>query len=425
MAGLAMQLRNGQRCRICGKPDFCYRLPIPAAIIPEGWAGDDFYSVCNRTGGTVSVGDVVMGVNGETYVANHDYSASNNGVGNGIRFEPAELKAARKENWKKNQGNFVPKRIATSYIDEQESPVHPPADDAVLDHVYREFLSLLRLEPEDRAYLHKEGFTDGLIDYWNIVSIPESDFVRYKLGAAYRTVNNWRKDTCAALLRRVESLEDVPGFRKKQNGEWTYCGYGGIVFPLKNAYGQIYALRLRTHSQYHDGDGFAITKDAYEKDPDNNFRTGKYVNFTTYGKDGCRIGCRAGIYLPRVRQGQDFNHSRIWCTEGEKKSIIGSEMLQNTFIDVPGVSSYKLLTQPDKNGISILDHMWNSGAMSVVVAYDADKEENRMVMAAQNGFVELLKERGFRVLIADWDINIGKGIDDLLRNGGVPTLTKI
>lgn len=424
MGGLAKQLRNGERCRICGKPDFCYRLPIPRELIPEGWVGDEFYSVCNRTGGTVSVGDTVQGVNGELYVANKSYAESENGVGIGIRFEPEGLKAARKQNWNRNKGTFVPKKIA-SYVDEEESPANPPADDAILDTVYREFLSLLRLEPEDRAYLHKEGFTDGLIDYWNIKSIPESDFVRYKLGGAYRTVNNWRKDTCAALLRRVDSLEGVPGFRKKQNGEWTYCGYGGILFPLKNAYGQIYALRLRNHSQYHDKDGFIITKEDYEKDTVNNFRSGKYVNFTTYGKEGCRIGCRAGIFLPRVRQGQDFNHSRIWCTEGEKKSIIGSEMLQNTFIDVPGVSSYKLLTQPDKNGLSILDHMWNSGAMSVVVAYDADKENNRMVLSAQNGFVELLKERGFRVLIADWDINIGKGIDDLLRNGGVPTLTKV
>lgn len=424
MGGLAQQLRNGQRCRICGKPDFCFRLPIPTDLIPEGWNGDDFYSVCNRTGGTVSVGDVVQGVNGELYVANKSYEGSDNGIGTGIRFEPAAFKEARHANWAKNKGKFTPKKIA-SYVDEEESPVNPPADDAVLDAVYREFLSLLRLEPEDRAYLHGEGFTDGLIDYWNIRSIPESDFVRYKLGSAYRTVNNWRKETTAALLRKVDTLEGVPGFRKNQKGEWTYCGYGGILFPLKNAYGQIYALRVRNHCQYHDKDGFCIRKEDYEADTENNFHTGKYVNFTTYGKDGCKIGCRAGIFLPRVRQGQDFNRTRIWCTEGEKKSIIGSEMLQNTFIDVPGVSSYKMLTKPDANGLSILDHMWNSGAMSVVVAYDADKNENRMVLQNQNGFVELLKERGFRVLIADWDAKIGKGIDDLLRNGGVPTLTKV
>lgn len=422
--GLAIQLRHGERCRICGKPDFCYRLPIPADLIPEGYIGDDFYSVCNRTGGTVSVGDIVIGVNGEEYRANKSYAESGDCVSVGIRFEPAALKKARQKNWADNKGEVKPRRFKT-YADEEIVPENPPADDATLDHVYREFLSLLRLEPEDRTYLHKEGFTDGLIDYWKIVSVPESDYVRYQLGAAYHSINDRRKITCQQLLQRVPSLEHIPGFRQTSKGDWTYCGYGGIIFPLFNAKGQIYALRVRNHSQYHDKDGFAITKEAYEADPENNFRSGKYVNFTSFGKDGCKIGCRAGIYLPRSRRGEGFDKSRIWCTEGEKKSIIGSEMLRNTFIDIPGVSSYKLLTQEDKDGNSILDYMWNSGALSIVVAYDADKENNRMVLHAQDGFVELLKQRGFRVLIADWDINIGKGIDDLLRNGGLPHLTSV
>lgn len=421
--GLAISLKHGEKCRICGKPDFCYRLPIPSDLIPTGFVGDDFYSVCNRTGGTVSVGDIVIGINGEPYRANKSYQEQG-GLGIGIRFEAAALRESRQKNWVENRGNIVPKRIAKSYAEEEIVPENPPASDEVLDHVYREFLALLKLEPEDRAYLHQEGFTDGLIDYWKIVSVPESDFVRFK-SASYHSVNERRKETTARLLKRVPSLEHIPGFRKNQKGEWTYCGYGGIIFPLFNAKGQIYALRVRNHCQYHDKDGFPIAKAQYEADPDNCFRTGKYVNFTSFGKDGCKIGCRAGIYLPRTRTGETFKRTRIWCTEGEKKSIIGSEMLRNIFIDIPGVSSYKLLTQQDNDGNSILDFMWNSGCMDIVVAYDADKENNRMVLAAQNGFVELLKQKGFRVLIADWDINVGKGIDDLLKNGGVPHLTPV
>lgn len=422
--GLAIQLRHGEKCRICGKGDFCYRLPIPADLIPAGYIGDDFYTVCNRTNGDVSVDDIVLGVNGEEYRANKTYADTAGSVGVGVRFEPVSLRAARQKNWADNKGKIV-KRVAKTYADEEILPENPPADDAVLDAVYREFLALLRLEPEDRAYLLKEGFTDGLIDYWKIKSVPESDFVRYKLGPAYHSVNERRKETVSRLLRRVPSLEHVPGFRKTSKGEWTYCGYGGIVFPLKNAHGQIYALRVRNHSQYHDGDGFPITKEMYEADPEKNFKSGKYVNFTSFGKDGCKIGCRAGIFLPRTRQGEDFNRSRIWCTEGEKKSIIGSEMLRNTFIDIPGVTSYKLLTQIDKDGMSIVDHMWNSGVMSIVVAYDADKSKNQMVLNSQDGLVELLKERGFKVYIADWDEAKGKGIDDLLVHGGVPHLTRV
>lgn len=416
--GIAIALRHGETCRICGKPDWCYRLPVQLDRIPAGYTGEDFNSVCNRTDGQVAINDIIIGVNGKEYRA---YKIDADGIG--VRFEPLELREAQQKNWRENHGNFQPRRIAKTYADEEILPENPPADDATLDRVYREFLSLLRLEPEDQTYLNREGITEGLIKYWKIVSVPETDYVRWKLGNKYRTVNDWRKDTCARLLRRVPSLEHVPGFRKDKKGEWTYCGYGGIVFPLYNVHGQIYALRVRNHSQYHDKDGFVISQADYELDKEHNFRTGKYVNFTTFGNDGCKIGCRAGIFLPREREGRPFSRARVWCTEGEKKSIVGSEMLQNIFIDVPGVSSYKLLAQPDKDGMTILDYLWSIGSSDIVVAYDADKANNQAVLRAQNGLVELLREKGFRVLIADWDINKGKGIDDLLVHGGVPHLS--
>lgn len=428
--GVAIALRHGERCPICGKTDFCYRLPIPLDLIPDDWNGETYYSVCNRTGagGTgsgnirtvglagIGVGDNVDGLNGVTYTCNKVYTDSVS-----VRFEPAELRAMRKAAWK--AGKTVTRTREVSYATESENVENPPASDARLNTVYRAFLSLLKLEPEHRQYLASEGFSDSLIAKWMIVSIPESDFYRYQMGRAYSSVNEWRKETCRKLVAAVGELDGVPGFKKNKDGSWTYCGYGGILFPLLNAKGQMYALRLRVNCRWHDKDGFPISEERYKADPEHGSQTGKYVNFTSWGKDGCKIGCRPGVFIPRIPKGQALDASTVWCTEGEKKSIIGGEYLRSIFIDVPGVSSYRLLSNKDSEGLSLLDRLWNIGVNNIVVAYDADKETNQMVLNAEAGFVNLLTEKGFRVFVADWDINIGKGIDDLLRNGGTPSVT--
>lgn len=429
--GVAIALKRGERCPICGKTDFCYRLPIPADLIPDEWCGEAYYSVCNRTGagGTgsgnirtvglaVSVGDNVEGLNGITYTCNKVYPDSVS-----VRFEPAELRALRKAAWK--AGKTVTRTREVSYATEDENVENPPECDARLDKVYRTFLSLLKLEPEHRNYLLSEGISDGLIRKWMIVSVPESDFYRYQMGRAYATVNERRKETCRKLVAAVGELDGVPGFKKNKDGSWTYSGYGGILFPLLNPRGQVHALRLRVNCRWHDKEGFPISEEKYKSDPEHCSQTGKYVNFTTWGKDGCKIGCRPGVFIPRIPKGETLDTSTVWCTEGEKKSIVGGEYLRSIFIDVPGVSSYRLLSRKDEEGFSLLDRLWNNGVQNIVIAYDADKETNRMVLNAEAGFVNMLNEKGFRVYVADWDINIGKGIDDLLRNGGVPTVTPV
>lgn len=55
-----------------------------------------------------------------------------------------------------------------------------------------------------------------------------------------------------------------------------------------------------------------------------------------------------------------------------------------------------------------------------MVAFDADKHANKTVMSYQEALVRGLKENGCVAATADWNVSLGKGIDDLLCRGYIP-----
>lgn len=156
---------------------------------------------------------------------------------------------------------------------------------------------------------------------------------------------------------------------------------------------------------------------------------GKYRNFSSYQMDegaypSCYIenvfqnGCEAkNCLLYAMRAENDF--TAAWVTEGEKKAIYANKCLSQPVIAVPGVNSFMLLLQKEK-GVSALDLMRQRGVRRFVIAYDADRDNNKMVLQNQNKLAELLVREGFEVFIACWDIRTGKGLDDLLSAGELP-----
>jgi len=59
----------------------------------------------------------------------------------------------------------------------------------------------------------------------------------------------------------------------------------------------------------------------------------------------------------------------------------------------------------------------------VIVAFDADLEKNEHVKLQRNKLSKLLLNKGYKVMIAKWNIEDGKGLDDLLVNGKELELT--
>ena len=134
-------------------------------------------------------------------------------------------------------------------------------------------------------------------------------------------------------------------------------------------------------------------------------------------------GCESGNVLGFAMSPRD-NFNVFWITEGEKKGIFANAALKQPVLWLPGVNSYQLVVKPHK-GITPLDVMRKKGAKVAVIAFDADKAINPMVMRCFEKLAELLKEQGFKTYSAEWDMSYGKGVDDLLAAGKLPRFKEV
>ena len=335
---------------------------------------------------------------------------------------------------------FKPKK--QKVFDAPEVEKLPPQS---LNEVYRAFLDELVLEDRHREYLHGEGLTDKLIEAYNIKSIPEYDnFLQSNRqnGRIVKSANKTRKQISFELYKKLgNNIAGTPGFYVKDNA-WTFSGPSGLVIPVPDIHGNYVGMRIRVDKRWRNANGYTITEEQFNKEkreaeasgrPYQGTQCGKYLWMSSY-KDasrfdangvehvynamryGVRAGCPAGFYFP-VSTARKNAKATICLTEGEKKSIVASERLGFTFIDVPGVSAWGQLFEKDSSGESPMEILKKSGVKMAIVAFDADKEKNRAVLQQQNNLVNALKAAHIATAIVGWDINIGKGIDDLLVHG--------
>lgn len=423
---------NARRCPICGKPDWCgYQ------VIPEGelWT-------CMRTT-DITKNEGVMGHDGKYYMC-VGVSRSDNRC----FMEAVQLKNATD----RNGGTFVPKMPEYEYIDPVEQLPEP-----MLDKYYRALMAQLRLEPMHREYLHKEGWTDEMIEKYHVVSFPEKDFTRFKYRKDVKYANPYRKRIARQMLEvlgnPVNGLKGLPG-AFQQGEDWTFTGPSGILFWQYNAKHQIIGVRIRmdyvdvnfeTSDDLHgtffleQGEKWYLQplKGAYKLLPDGtkSFRKdgafkGKYRNFSSFHadeeeekkyrmvniyKNGCASGNKLSFYCNSERDDMFI----AYVTEGEKKGAFANYMMRAPFISLPGVDSWKLLMK-GKIGERPVDVLKQNGCKIIVVAFDADKATNATVLAREQQTVDALKAEGFTLGVASWDINLGKGIDDLLAAGYKP-----
>lgn len=108
----------------------------------------------------------------------------------------------------------------------------------------------------------------------------------------------------------------------------------------------------------------------------------------------------------------------IWLTEGGLKGIIATDYLSKRFskeqldevgrdfLAVGGVSQYK----------HFLPLLKRLNVTSVTTAYDMDFSTNPQVAQNYRSLINMLKENGYKVRFANWDLDKAKGIDDALVN---------
>jgi hypothetical protein len=388
-------------------------------------------------------------------------------------FEEANQRRAKELARRGNATNHdfkaakVPKIKQLTIVD-QVNPL-PNKD---LNLIYSTILSFLFLEPRDREYLHSEGWTNEMISKNHIVSFPEKDFTRFKYRKDMPSKNPYRKKLAKLVMDKLgmDNLRGVPGAYKDSNGNWTFAGPSGLIFPQYDVYHNMYRLRIRMdfrdqdaeiHFSEGEDDWFSYgmlpkihicykglyvlkrTNDGLKKDylkeiskkDDGREITkkvsGKYRNFASYSIDekeedrgflvnsynsGCESGNQLGFYYNEQRDDMYI----LYATEGEKKGIFSNEMLRSPFVSFPGVNSWALLFE-GKVGERPIDIIKAKGVKIFVVAFDADKSVNENVLAAEKQVVEALQNEGLIIGLAEWNMSLGKGMDDLLKSGHKPS----
>ena len=408
-------------CPICGKPDWCGRYPLP-----DG----SFMEFCNRD---ASKSDVI-GTDGVRY----KYCGETEGGAS--RFIDANAAAD-----KKAQGGFgmQRKKVVNSV---------QVRDNAYLDKVYRYMLSLMVLDVGHRQYLQEEGWSGEMLSRHLVKSFPESDFNRFKYKNHF-SENPYRKRLARMVIERFKGeygedcLKGVPGAYRNAKGEWTFCGRKGILFPMYDAEGNLYRLRIRLdfldvngkivrHGNgmfyYEQGQKVFIhtMKGLYTmKGEVREYRKtgGKYRNFSSWKDeelDDCIVnkyaeGCQAGNNIGVYADLPDDKMYFCFLTEGEKKGIYSSVKMEVPIISFPGVNSWHKLLEGER-GSRAIDYLQKRGVVMFVVAFDADKATNAAVLKNERQTIQAIKDEGFAVGVANWDILYGKGLDDLLRSGHQP-----
>lgn len=234
------------------------------------------------------------------------------------------------------------------------------------DAVYRAFLDLLPLLEHHRQDLLHRGLPESVIARNLYRSIPETPQKRWSV--------------CRQLLKK-HNLENIPGFytRTSRKGEeyWDFAGEPGCLIPVIDAQGKIQGLQVRMD----------ITSN------------GKYRWFSSRGfPRGTPAKAWVHVAYPLGNSGT----WRVWVTEGPLKADISAHYLGKVFVAVPGVAAWREV-EP------VLKEL---GAKEVVIAYDADRRENVAVQKAQEDLAQSL--RGYKVIPAGWDPNLGNGLDDAI-----------
>lgn len=324
----------------------------------------------------------------------------------------------------------------------------------------------------DKPYLKGVFSPDEMFGRWHLKTLPPEDKVRREAAEFYKihTAGPTRAQLIEKLLEicknvGLETPAGIPGiyFNDKINN-WDFLSRSGIIFPVIDVNGKMYRFRIGVDTPDVNGElrgvkgTYRFYKDTWYFEREGKPReeksivawrygakealiqlnskelppgkpNAKYVNFSSFSelkdnenhtitnrfKNGCQCGNCLAVYRPT-----DDPPVGVWFTEGEKKSMVIAAFNKSAVVCLPGVNSYGKAFEPVEEGMmSTVESLVSEGALAAVVAFDADKAENPRVQASEDALVERLKTAGFKMVsVVDWQEEYGKGIDDLLLQGG-------
>ncbi|MGG2134605.1 DNA primase [Bacillus sp. S2(2024)] len=346
---------------------------------------------------------------------------------------------------------------------------HKKKNDYTLDIIYYMFLQHLEVRDEHIEMLTgpNRKIPKEAITIRNYKSFP---------------VKPW--EVTRELIKRAGGktglIVGIPGFYAKETENGRYFTFSGrrdsLLIPQRNIYNQICGFQYRIDkpkfvtivrnnktgfkaevieqpniievSSYINGkketiyEGKVDVKKWYEINYQGD-RVGevqlklesKYVWVSSSGKfHGTGVGNPLPIHvavptreLQTWERGKLLQKENIWITEGSLKSDISADNLDEllteeeklmygtTVVSIPGVKVWRILVGPLKE----------MGVKQATFALDMDMIANPDVQKTLLECAQALYQDGISINYASWDINLGKGLDDLLLQDYIPKIDRV
>lgn len=117
------------------------------------------------------------------------------------------------------------------------SPINILADVEIRDMVYREFLSMLKLENQHKDRLRNMGFLDSSIQEELYRSVPKSRIKRRLIGNS---------------LSKKYNLAGIPGFYQEEDFAWYFSRMDGFFVPIYDLNGYIQGLSIHLDKPFNN-----------------------------------------------------------------------------------------------------------------------------------------------------------------------------
>lgn len=117
------------------------------------------------------------------------------------------------------------------------SPINLLADIEIRDAIYREFLSMLKLDSQHKAYLKNMGLLESTIEDNLYKSVPKNYIKRRLIGSS---------------LSKKYNLAGIPGFYQEEDWKWCFNRYNGFFVPVFDTNGYIQGLSIHLDKSFNN-----------------------------------------------------------------------------------------------------------------------------------------------------------------------------
>ena len=268
------------------------------------------------------------------------------------------------------------------------------ADPDTLHVVFSTMRQVAGLSDEHRSYLMKErGLSEREIEEGGYFTFP----TKHKLFAI--------KSQVVKSCGSEDVFERIPGFFKHvDTGLYDFARHRGIGICIQNAQGKVVGVQIR-----HDDKGKHDSRYVWFSS-----------SFAMY--DGERYDCGTSSGSPiDVVYPEKITNPTVIITEGRFKAQAIAKATGSIAISVQGVSTWagiaKELERIPNSDIAKARYGKPLVIRNLLVAFDADLSAKFQVFGQLKSMTDNLQKKGYVVYYLHWDMEIGKGIDDVLLIG--------